>query len=77
MSYARWATREEVAEKLVPVNNGTEFDRGGIPLMFDSKYLYIDQKLSHNLIIGATGSGKTQVSILPTLNLLCLLENYL
>lgn len=69
MSYARWATREEVAEKLVPVNNGTEFDRGGIPLMFDSKYLYIDQKLSHNLIIGATGSGKTQVSILPTLKL--------
>lgn len=67
MYYARWATRDEVAKRLVPVNNETGVKKGGIPLMFDEKYLYIDQKEAHNLIIGCTGSGKTQVSILPTL----------
>ena len=67
MYYARWATRDEVAKRLVPVNNETGVKKGGIPLMFDEKYLYIDQKEAHSLIIGCTGSGKTQVSILPTL----------
>lgn len=69
MSYARWATREEFALKLVPVNHDTGVKKGGIPLMYDDQYLYVDQKDGHNLIIGSTGSGKTQVSILPTLKL--------
>ena len=41
MSYARWATRKEVAKQLVPVNNKTGVEKGGIPIMFDEKYIYI------------------------------------
>ena len=69
MSYARWATKSEVAKKLEAVSIESDVKKGGIPLMFDKKHLYIDQRGAHNLIIGSTGSGKTQVSILPTLKL--------
>ena len=34
-----------------------------------NKYLYIDNHDSHSLIIGSTGSGKTQASILPIIKL--------
>ena len=37
--------------------------------MYDDKFLYIDERESHNLVIGSTGSGKTQVAILPILRL--------
>jgi len=69
MSYARWATNEEVVEKLEGVNLETGVKTSGIPIAYDDKYLYIDTKENHNLIIGSTGSGKTQAMILPMLKL--------
>ena len=69
MSYARWATKEEVAERLEGVNLETGVSKAGIPLAYDNKYLYIDNREAHSLIIGSTGSGKTQSSILPILKL--------
>ena len=69
MSYARWATKDEVVEKLVGVNLETGVKKSGIPFAYDDKYLYIDPRENHNLIIGSTGSGKTQAIILPMLKL--------
>ena len=69
MSYARWATKEEVVEKLTGVNLDTGVKESGTPIAYDDKYLYIDDKEAHNLIIGSTGSGKTQSMILPMLKL--------
>lgn len=69
MNYARWATRDEVAERLKKVNSETGVEKVGTPLMYDDNFLYIDEKEAHTLIIGSTGSGKTQVNILPTLRL--------
>ena len=69
MSYARWATKEEVVEKLRGVNLDTGVKESGTPIAYDDKYLYIDPKEAHNLIIGSTGSGKTQAMILPMLKL--------
>lgn len=69
MSYARWATNEEVTEKLEGVNLETGVKVSGTPIAYNDKYLYIDTKENHNLIIGSTGSGKTQAMILPMLKL--------
>ncbi|MBR3210811.1 MAG: type IV secretory system conjugative DNA transfer family protein [Bacilli bacterium] len=69
MSYARWATKDEVVEKLKGVNLETGVEVSGTPITYDDKYLYIDTREAHNLIIGSTGSGKTQSMILPMLKL--------
>lgn len=69
MSYARWATKEEVVERLDAVNMDTGVVRAGIPITYDDRYLYIDAKEAHSIIIGSTGSGKTQTTILPMLRL--------
>lgn len=69
MSYARWATKDEVVEKLDAIDLEKEVLKAGIPIAYDDKYLYIDTKEAHNMIIGSTGSGKTQTTILPMLKL--------
>ncbi len=69
MSYARWTTQEEVVKILKGVNLETGVKESGTPITYDDKYLYIDSRESHNLIIGSTGSGKTQAIILPMLKL--------
>ena len=37
----------------------------GIPMTYDDDSLYIDDKAIHSLVIGTTGSGKTQAILLP------------
>ena len=69
MIYARWTSKEEMISKLTPVNNDTVLRKVGTPITYDDKYLYISDKEAHNLVIGCTGSGKTQSTILPTLRL--------
>ena len=69
MVYSRWASKEEILKKGTQVNNDTDIKKSGIELMYDEKNLYIDDSETHNLIIGATGSGKTQATMLPQLRL--------
>ena len=69
MSYSEWATREHIQKKTVAVNLETGVEKSGLPVMYDDKYLYIDTYEAHNLLIGSTGSGKTQAVILPILKL--------
>ncbi|MBQ2639641.1 MAG: type IV secretory system conjugative DNA transfer family protein [Bacilli bacterium] len=69
MSYARWATKEELLSKLEKVEVNKKIDKSGIPLAYEENNLYIDNNVSHNLVIGSTGSGKTQTTILPMINL--------
>ena len=69
MSYARWATKEEVAKRLDAVDLKNGVNKAGIPVAFDEKYLYVDTKEAHSMIIGSTGSGKTQTTILPMIKL--------
>ena len=40
MSYARWATKEEVAKRLEGVNLETRVKKSGIPLAYDDKYIH-------------------------------------
>ncbi len=69
MNYSKWATRDEMHQRTIPVNLKTGVEKSGLPVMYDDNYLYIDTNEAHNLLIGCTGSGKTQVVILPILRL--------
>ncbi|MBQ6135232.1 MAG: type IV secretory system conjugative DNA transfer family protein [Bacilli bacterium] len=65
MNQTRWATKKEMKEALKEVTGKEEIEVSGIPIMHDKEKLYIDSREAHNLIIGSTGSGKTQSIILP------------
>ncbi|MDD6224387.1 MAG: type IV secretory system conjugative DNA transfer family protein [bacterium] len=69
MNYARWMDLEEFKNKLIPLNKESEIVKSGVPMMYDDKYLYTETSERHNLIIGSTGSGKTQSTLLPQLRL--------
>ena len=69
MAYSRWATVEELKSKLTPVSYDSEIKKSGIPMMYDDNNLYIKDDDAHTLVIGSTGSGKTQSIILPQLRL--------
>lgn len=74
MSYAQWKNISELKEELVKVNEKTNLKKSGIPLASDEENLYIDDKEHHTLVIGSTGSGKTQTVVLPQLKLAMLAE---
>ncbi len=74
MNYSKWATRENMLQKAMAVNLETGVEKSGLPVMYDDKYLYIDTSEAHNLLIGSTGSGKTQTTILPILKLSMMAE---
>lgn len=69
MSHSRWATIEELKSKLSPINADLKVEKSGIPMMYDEKNLYIKDDGEQTLVIGSSGSGKTQSIILPQLRL--------
>ncbi|MBR3523168.1 MAG: type IV secretory system conjugative DNA transfer family protein [Bacilli bacterium] len=69
MIYSRWASKEEILNKTTQINNDSDIKKSGIEFMYDENNLYIDDSEVHNLVIGSTGSGKTQATMLPQLRL--------
>ena len=69
MSYAKWETRENMFKRVVQINEKSIIEKGGFPIMYDNNNLYLTNEESHSLIIGTTGSGKTQATILPLMKL--------
>ena len=69
MAYSRWATVEELKSKLTPISYDSEIKKSGIPMLYDDKHLYIKDDETHTMVIGSTGSGKTQSTMLPQLRL--------
>lgn len=62
---ARWMTKKEIKKEFKVWKIGEKLKAGGIPVTYqDGKYYYSDS-FDHTLIIGSTGSGKTQCEILP------------
>ena len=69
MNYAKWMNLYELRDKLTKVTKDGTVNRSGIPLSYDNDSLYINNNEHHTIVIGATGSGKTQTIILPQMKL--------
>lgn len=64
--YSRWAKKNEIKKQLVKVDpKAYKADAAGLVVINDGKELWVDNGESHNIVIGATGSGKTQAVVLP------------
>ena len=71
--YAEWGTKKQIinekdVEKVDP--KADEIDAAGITLINDGKEIFVDNGETHNLIIGSTGSGKTETIVKPMVRLL-------
>ena len=64
--YSRWAKDKEIKEELERVEiNMKNCKAAGIPLLINDHEMWVDNGEYHSLVIGATGSGKTQTVVLP------------
>lgn len=69
--YSHWANEKEFKAQLKMVRVTDEkMKYGGLPLINNGKEIYVDDGESHSLIIGSTGSGKTQYMVLPAVKIL-------
>ena len=71
--YSSWAKVKEIkndtnVKKVLASDPKSEY--AGVPLISNGKELWVDDGEYHTLVIGATGSGKTQDTILPTIKVL-------
>ena len=64
--YARWAKKSEIQKQLKQVDpKAYTADAAGLVVINDGKTLWVDDGEAHNIVIGATGSGKTQAVVFP------------
>ncbi len=71
--YARWSTEKEIKTDTGMVKIDPKADTltaAGIPLINNGKEVWVDNGEYHNLVIGSTGSGKTQTVVKPMVNIL-------
>lgn len=71
--YSRWAKEREIQNDsgVEEVNiHDKQVHAAGVPLMIKNDKMFVDNGEYHSLIIGSTGSGKTQTVILPQVKLL-------
>ena len=70
MGTTRWATVEEIQRSATKVDiDAPTYPIGGVPIMSDGHTAYLDGRDTHTLIFGATGSKKTRIFCMPTLNM--------
>ncbi len=71
--YSHWAKEKEIKEDkgMAMVRPSAEnSDAAGIPLIIKKDEVWVDNGEYHSLVIGATGSGKTQTVIFPMVEVL-------
>lgn len=71
--YSRWAKEKEIKETkdVVHVKSTDQHvDGAGVPLINNGTDIWVDNGEYHTMIIGSTGSGKTQCIVKPMVNLL-------
>lgn len=72
-NYSRWAKDKEIQTDADVVRvdpKASKADAAGIPLIMNPKEVWVDNGEYHNIVIGSTGAGKTQTTVLPMVNLL-------
>ena len=71
--YSKWSTVKDIRKSTgaVRVNpSDPVLSAAGIPLINSKKELWVDNGDYHNLVIGSTGSGKSEMIVKPMVNLL-------
>lgn len=69
--YSRWSKDKEMQKQLKhvkPVDQTSEV--AGIPLINNGTDMWVDNGEYHNLVIGSTGSGKTEMLVQPMVKIL-------
>ena len=72
-NYSRWAKNKEMEHDkgVVQIDPKAEkTNAGGIPIIMNEKKVFVDNGEYHNLVIGSTGAGKTQTTVLPMVHIL-------
>lgn len=71
--YSRWYKEKEMKKGygMAVIHPGDDKTKAaGVPLILKKNEVWVDNGEYHSLVIGATGSGKTQTVIFPTVNVL-------
>ncbi len=68
-SYSKFADNETIKKGLTRIDKSLNVKASGIPYFYDEDSIYVEDKDSHTVVIGSTGSGKTQSTVLPQLRL--------
>ena len=71
--YSRWCKEKEMKQGygMAMIHPGEDLTKAaGVPLILKDNEVWVDNGEYHSLVIGATGSGKTQTVIFPTVNVL-------
>ena len=64
-------SQDEFAKNMTELSlKTTEYASAGIPLLCREQSVYVDTSDSHSIIFGATGSRKTRMLVMPTIELL-------
>ena len=64
--YSRWAKKNEVKKQLKMVDpTAYRANAAGIVVINDGKEMWVDDGEAHNIVVGSTGSGKTQIVVFP------------
>lgn len=74
LNQTRFLSTEELKEQYLKISRkeGKEdnLTMGGIPMLSDGDDVYIDTSESHSVVFGATGSKKTRMLVMPTVDIL-------
>lgn len=68
---SRWAEAEEIMADTVKIQiEKTPYETAGIPLLSDGKTVYVDDQDNHTLLLGATGSKKSRLFVMPMIHMM-------
>ncbi len=68
---ARWASVEEIKSNSSHINLSDEnYKTCGLPILTDGKDAWVDGSDTHTIIFGSTGSKKTRLFVMPTVNMM-------
>ncbi len=69
--FSRWCTDKEMKNDLSELSVQSEtYEHAGFPIINNGNKMWVDDGESHNLVIGSTGTGKTQCVIHPLVKIL-------
>ena len=67
----RWAYDDEIREGLSRIWLADErYDACGMPLLSDGSAAYVDDRDTHTMVLGSTGSKKTRLFAMPMMNII-------